>query len=105
MSMILVKQPLVQSTSDDNCSTVSNKLEDKAEESSTIFLRRDSVDDDEMEDLWSLKRANAVNEDTDEEEEGEEVCDESPPKRQCTELCWDERVSNTDAPFQVTFLS
>jgi hypothetical protein len=58
--------------------------------------------DNELESLWTLKRANPVLED-DAEDDIDELSDlyESPLKRQCAALDW-ERVFSTDATFQLT---
>jgi hypothetical protein len=70
-----------------------------------MFRQRLCLDVSEWDDVWTLKRANAVY-DTEDDDETELREDEykSPSKRQCHELYWDECCENTpDLPFLQQF--
>jgi hypothetical protein len=95
-------QPMmrVRTMSEGESSTVSNKPDDKQELAATeesIFRRRMDADD-VMEDMWTLKRANAF---IDEDDEAPEIY-ASPSKRQCNKLNWDDCCSSSDQRFQLT---
>lgn len=111
--MLLVKQPQQSTTThqdrdDDESSTVSihqqdEKPQELAEESS-VFRRRMDAESDDQEGFWTLKRANPVFEEDDDDDEHETY--ESPTKRQCQELSWDDcRSSSVDKPFQLNVSS
>lgn len=109
---MMVKQPqeptMTRPHSDeDESSTVSSqRLEEKQQElaaESAVFRRRMDAPSDELEEFWALKHATPVFE----EDEAEEEFYESPTKRQCQELSWDDCSSSTsaDRPFQLTVSS
>lgn len=104
--MMVKHQPMmrVRTASDDDSSTISNKQDEKQELVATeqsVFRRRMDAEND-MEDCWTLKRANAViDEDDDNESFG---IYESPSKRQCQELSWNNCYSN-DQNFQLNVSS
>lgn len=102
----MIVKPLPTTTTrhndnDEESSTVSNQTQKKplTIESTSVFRRRMDASE-EQEEMWTLKRATAVFDEYD----VSEVC-ESPSKRLCQELDWEDSSNGDDRPFQLSVSS
>ena len=96
----------------ESCSDLGDTVSEKASRAimdkscdryQNIFRDALNTEDDEMESLWTLKRANPVLEDDTTDDVIDELSEEyeSPPKRQCAALYWDFAIP-TDAPVRLS---